>query len=132
MQITLTEKQQMERLGNLNPATALLPFKTALGTSFDKIVNDTKAQLGRWAKDMKTEGGEWSVTDKGKLKSKDGHELQMPLNNPAAILLRYGMQLSKLAKSGDMDVDASIPKVCDAWVKEHARKAVETPEPATK
>ena len=66
---------------NINPATLLLPFQKAIGPVYDKIVNDTKSWLGRLDKDIVSKGGDWKSSTKGRIMNKEGHTLQLPLNN---------------------------------------------------
>lgn len=106
----------MSKLGNLNPELALAPFKKALGTHFPKLVNIAKAKLGQWEKDIKSEVGDWKVTNKCVLTSKEGHKIQMPMNDCVSIFMRFGMQLNQLSEAGHFQVDAEIPKECVAYV----------------
>ena len=104
----------------------LSPFADELGDQFDKIVRDVKSLLGRVEKDIETKPGQWKATAGFKLRAKDGHTVQLPLNNPASILLCFGMRLVELADNGGFDVNATIPKECMAWIEQHKK----TPAPA--
>lgn len=117
---------------NIVPQVVFAPFKAALGACWDKVCNDTKAFLGRLEKDITTKSGDWKVTNTGKLRSKDGNEVQMPLNNPISVLVRFGMQLTDIAKNGGfagqyklnedrtevlhIGIEAGIPSECQAWI----------------
>lgn len=118
-------------LDSLNPIIALQAFKGELGESFGKICADVKSQLGRWEKDLQLTKGEWKCSATGKLTRKDGQSVQMPLNNPASTLLRFGMRLNELAKAGSFEIIATMPKECEFWVNEHRKNKsnVPTPEP---
>ena len=90
-------------------------------------------------KDIKTTGGEWKVTNTGKLRSKDGNEVQLPLNNPMSVLIRFGMQLNEVASKGmfggafkvsedgksvvHCGIVAELPKECEAWFQQMAKDA---------
>lgn len=129
---------QVKQLDNLHLAIALKPFAQILGEHYGKIVADVSAMLGRVkAEELKTERKEWKISAKCVLSSSDGFKIALPLNNPAAILLRFGMNLNELSKSGEMAIQAEIPKVCQAWVEQHklnksnpAPKQDDKPEPA--
>lgn len=108
-------------LSNLNPEVALAPFRKAIGNAFPKIVADCKSMLGRVEKDIVTKAGDWKASATFKLSSKEGRTVQLPLNNPAAQLLCFGMRFNELCKSAGNDVEATIPKNCQAWIEEHAR-----------
>ena len=116
---------------NIIPAIVFAPFEMALGKHWDKVCNDCKSFLGRLEKDIVTTGGDWKVTNTGKLKSKDGNEVALPLNNPMSVLLRFGMQLTEIASNGNfggayklnkdgnavesIGIQAELPKECQAW-----------------
>lgn len=119
------------KLQTLNVSEAIAPFAKILGNDFDKIVRDIKSMLGDIKdKDVEVKLGEWKATAGFKLKAKDGHTVQLAPNNPATILLCFGMRLNELANNGSFDVEADIPKACIAWVEQH-RKSKAILEPAT-
>lgn len=121
----------MSKLNNLNPREVLSVFSVALGDSFDKIVNDVASMLGRITdKEIIAKHGEWKAGAKFKLTSKEGYSVQLPPNNPATILLCFGMRLGELAHNGQFDVQADIPKMCVDWVAQH-RKTTAEPTLAT-
>ena len=103
-----------------NVSKAIAPFATVLGDNHDKIVNDIRAALGRWNKDAKLTEGEWKASASFKLTRKDGIAIQMPANNPAAILLAFGMRICELEKAGGFEIEATIPKNCEAWIQQHS------------
>ena len=110
----------LSQLNNLNPEVALQPFRAELGEHYGKIVADVKSMLGRVEqKELITTQTGWKISAKCKLTSKDGYAIQLPLNNAAAILLRFGMQLNELADAGKFEVHANIPKECQAWIEQH-------------
>jgi hypothetical protein len=107
---------------NLVPSTFLAPFKSTMGVHFDKVCNDIGANIGRIEKDVVTKHGDWTCGTKGKLQSKDGHVLQLPLNAPWTVLVRFGLQLTAIAKNGSSDepaytmtIDADIPAEAKSW-----------------
>lgn len=113
----------MSKLNNLNPKQFLAPFKKTLGFTFDKVCADIASDLGRLEKDIQTKSGDWKPGTKGKLLSKDGHTLQLPLNAPWCPLVMFGLQLTAIAKNGSslepaytMGVEADIPAICVNWV----------------
>lgn len=109
---------------NLIVEKALTPFKTALGDNMPKIIGDIKSLLGRVEKDIVIKDGDWKASASFKLSRRNGETVQLPANNPATILLCFGMRFVELAKNADCDIDCSIPEQCAAWVKEHSRKAI--------
>ncbi len=129
---------------NIVPAVVFHSFKDELGELFPKVCNDAKAFFGRLEKDIKVTAGVWKCSTKGELQSKDGNKVQMPLNNPMSILIRFGMQLNeiaerasfggqfKLAEDGQSVVHggiiASIPRECESWIAEQ-KKAAKVPAP---
>ncbi len=110
----------MSKLNNLNVESALAPFKTSLGKDFPKIVSDIKSLLGRVNKDIVAKMGNWKAGATFKLTSKEGYTVQLPANNPASILLCFGMRMNDLSNSAGCEIVATIPKSCEAWV-EHKR-----------
>ena len=113
------------KFDNLVIENALAPFKSSLGDNMPKIVSDIKAQLGRVEKDIKLTDGAWKASAGFKLSRKNGETVQLPPNNPATILLCFGMRFVELAKNADCSLTAGIPSVCEAWVKEHSHQAKE-------
>lgn len=108
------------KLNTLDAELALAPFKDVLGNHFPKIVADVKSMLGRITdKEVIAKPGSWKAGAKFKLTSKEGYTVQLPPNNPATILLCFGMRLNELAEVGVMDISATIPKNCEAWVDQH-------------
>jgi hypothetical protein len=110
---------------NLIIEKALAPFKLSLGDNMGKIINDIKALLGRVEKDIVVKDGEWKASAGFKLSRKNGETIQLPANNPATILLCFGMRIGELAKNADCSITAGIPSQCEAWVKEHSHQPKE-------
>ena len=86
---------------NINVKSELFPFREALAQYFDKVVNDTKAFIGReeaanGGNNVKSKLSGVTITANCILESKEGYKLALPLNNPLSILLRFGMQLTKI------------------------------------
>ena len=104
---------------NLIVEKALEPFKRSLGDSMPKIVGDIKSLLGRVDKDVIVKDGDWKASAGFKLSRRNGETVQLPANNPATILLCFGMRFTELAKNADCNIEAGIPSQCEAWVKEH-------------
>lgn len=117
---------------NINPSVLLLPFQRAIGPVYDKIVNDTKSWLGRLDKDIVSKGGSWKTGTKGAIVNKEGHRLQLPLNNPMSSLVLFSLDLRDIAtragfggEYGTTDADGVIhtgmqidlPTVCKAWIE---------------
>lgn len=124
----------MSKLSNLIVSEALAPFENILGEVFPKIENDVKSMLGR-IKDNEIESNlkKWKATAGFKLKSSEGYTVQLAPNNPAVILLCFGMRLNEISEAGDFDVQATIPKACKAWVEEHSKTVhTEVAAPARK
>ena len=109
----------MSRLNTLNVSEAISPFERALGPDYNKIVRDIKSLLGNVAKDVTVKHGDWKASAKFKLTAKDGVSVQLPMNNPASIMLCFGMRLNEISVSGKFDIQADIPKECLAWVEKH-------------
>lgn len=120
---------------NINPIVELHPFKEALGQLFPKICNDTKAFIGREeaandGKNVKATLSGVTMSAKCLLKSKEGYTLALPMGNPLSILLRFGMELSKLdnnmdnrvvdKETGDVTggIQSKLPKSCVDWVNQ--------------
>lgn len=104
---------------------AIAPFAQAIGEiNLPKILNDIKSMLGRAGgaddKNVAIKLNDWKATSGFKLKRTTGETLQLPANNPATILLCFGMQMVVLAGNAECDIQSSIPNVCKAWVKEHS------------
>ena len=82
---------------------------------------------------MVSKVGGWKMSSKCVLQSKEGHKLALPANNPAVILLKFGMQLSEIADNAEMEITAEIPKLCDAWITQKSVRIAarrSTTEPA--
>lgn len=118
-------------LANLDVEVELSPFENSLGKSFDKVVGDVKAVLGRIQdKEIETKNSGWKATAGFKLKSRDGYTIQLQSNNPAVQLLCFAMRLNELAANGEFTVQADIPKNCVAWIEQHKLSAKAETVPA--
>lgn len=103
----------------------LAPFRASIGEAYwERIVNDANSYIGRCDANRVTKHGEWKVTAKG-IESKDGHKVPMDFKTPIAALIRFGMQLSEIAKAGSSDlpkhemlIEACLPSVCESWFQE--------------
>lgn len=121
----------------------LYPFKATLGDLFPKVCNDAKAFIGREeAKSIKSTLTGTSITDKCILVSKEGHKLALPLNNSMSVLIRFGMQLTKLDNAmGTRKIDkdgavleglqSDLPTPCQSWIAEQ-RNQLKQPVVASK
>lgn len=118
----------MSKLNNLKAEAILAPFKADCGNFFDKLCQDVNSNLGRLEKDILTKSGEWKVGTKGKLLSKDGHTLQLPLNAAWTPLVQFGIRLMEIQNAGSslepkysMQIEATIPAVCTNWIDANYR-----------
>lgn len=130
-----TKVKHMSKLANLNIANHLNHFSSLHPEVKQEIVSDIASLLGKEESNMVSKVGGWKMSSKCILQSKEGHKLALPANNPAVILLKFGMQLSEIADNGEMEVNAEIPKLCEAWITQKsiriaARRSDKT-EPAT-
>lgn len=113
----------MSKINNLRAESYLKPFRNELGGLFDKMVNDCNAFVGRLEKDIITTQSGWVVGAKGRLVSKEGNILQLPLNSEHSILIQFGLKLQAIADAGStdepvykMDVQSTIPANCRVWI----------------
>lgn len=123
------------KLDTLDISNALKAFNDVLGDAKPKIVNDIKALLGREEKAGEADAKkgiqvslkDWKASAGFKLTRKTGESLQLPANNPASILLCFGMRMNELAANADCEMSCTIPKNCEEWVNKHKqnRKQVE-------
>lgn len=113
---------------NLEIKLALSPFTATLGSHTDYIENMMRSELGKLKVTSKQSG--WKVSRLG-IKSKEGHEVELPLANPMWILLRFGMMLMEVAGKGEMDIESTLPKHCQDWFNQlvkHRKEATPAPE----
>lgn len=116
------------KLDNLIVEKALAPFAKDIGEKhMPKIVNDVKAMLGRVEKDIKMTDGDWKASATFKLSRKNGEVVQLASNHPATVLLCFGMRLNDIAKNGEFEVTATVPKQCTAWIEQHKKTRDEVP-----
>ena len=123
----------MSKLDNLNIKRHVAHFSLAIGNPEIEadIVSDIMSTLKREEKNLKVTAGDWKISAKCILKSKDGNEIPLPQNNPAVLLLKFGMQLSELASAMSLSddnlvvIDSEVPRNCEAWLStKRERKAV--------
>ena len=113
----------LSKLNTLDVFVALAPFEKACGDNFKKICYDVKSLLGNVKEnEIIAKQSGWKAGAKFSITSKEGYKVQLPANNPATILLCFGMRLNELAEAGTFEVQADIPKACQAWVAQHAKK----------
>jgi len=112
----------MSKINNLNIKAELDCFTDVFGPAFDKLVNDTSANVGRLEGTIVSKATGWSVGTKGRIVSKEGHTLALPLNAAWAQLLLFGMQINRIANNGstdepkyEMDIQADVPACCEVW-----------------
>ena len=97
-------------------SSVLQPFADAIGDEkFQAICNDVASMLGR--QQITTVDGEWKAGAGLKLSAKDTHKIQLPMNNPAAVLFWFGIRLNEVANAGKFTIQASLPDSCKAWVE---------------
>lgn len=112
----------MSKINNLNVKLELGCFSDEFGPSFEKLVNDISANVGRLEGSIVSTATGWSVGTKGRIVSKEGHTLALPLNAAWAQLLLFGMQIQKIARNGStdepkytMDIQADVPACVEVW-----------------
>ena len=112
----------MSKLANLNVQAHLMHFSDLQGDVKTEVVSDILSLLGNEEGKMLSKVGDWKMSDRGILSCKEGHKLALPLNNPAVILLKFGMQLSAICKAADITIQAEVPKTCESWLKTKSEK----------
>lgn len=117
------------KLQNLNVRAALEVFPEITGKVLDEVVSDIVSLLGNESKNMTSVVSDWTISDKGILSTKEGYKLPLPLNNSATVLLKFAMQLTKIAKNGNFTVDASVPKACTAWFEQKSIRIAKSAAP---
>jgi hypothetical protein len=112
----------MSKINNLNVKAELSCFSDEFGPAFEKLINDTSANVGRLEGAIVSKATGWSVGTKGRIVSKEGHTLALPLNAAWAQLLLFGMQITRIATNGStdepaykMDIQADVPACCEVW-----------------
>lgn len=129
----------MSKINNLNVRAELVCFSDEFGLAFDKLVNDTQANVGRLEGTIVSKATGWSVGTKGRIVSKEGHTLALPLNAAWAQLLLFGMQINRIATLGSTDepkyvmgIQADVPACCAVWAAKFIEEylTVEKPSPA--
>lgn len=127
----------MSKLANLNIANHLSHFTDLQGAVKSEVISDIASLLGKEEVNMISKTGDWKISAKGVLSSKEGHKLQLPANNPAVILLKFGMQLAEIARNAEIEITAEIPKLCEAWLQTKSERiakrqseesSIETPD----
>jgi hypothetical protein len=126
-------RNNMSKLENLNVKTALACFSEVCGEPhFAKLCNDVAANVGDLAKTVVSKSTGWRVGTKGRLVSKEGHSLQLPLNAPWATLLRFGMEIEAITERGTLEeptkrvmtAQCTMPAQCWVWWNQRVAKAV--------
>ncbi len=112
----------MSKLANLNVQNHLRHFTSLQDDVLKEVVSDVLSLLGNEEGKMLSAVGDWKMSDRCILSCKEGHKLTLPPNNPAVILLKFGMQLSSIAKAADIDINADVPKLCESWLKTKSEK----------
>ena len=99
----------MSKINNLNVRAELSCFSDEFGPAFDKLVNDTAANVGRLEGSIVSKATGWSVGT-------------LPLNAAWAQLLLFGMQINRIANNGSTDepvykmgIQADVPACCEVW-----------------
>ena len=120
----------MSKIANLQAKTYLQPFRTAVGGLFDKLCNDADSFVGSLESSIITKSTDWTVGTKGRLVSKEGNTLQLPLNSSMSSLIMFGLQLTRISKAGSTDepaytmaIESELPAVCKEWFKAYQEKA---------
>lgn len=119
------------KLQNLNVKSALEVFPSLKEKVLDEVTSDIVSLLAKEAPNMVSKVGDWKMSAKGILSSKEGHKLTLPINNPAVILLRFAMQLKEVAQAGEMDVTADVPKVCTSWITQKSERLSKVDAPVS-
>lgn len=132
---------------DISPEILFRPFRASIGKCYDKVCNDTKAMLGRLDKDIKVKNQGWKAGSKGAIENKYGLKLQLPLNNPASLLILFALQIQHLARNAEFGgeykeghdggvqnegVICKLPASCINWIEQENKslgKKQETTEP---
>jgi len=123
----------MSKLSNLKASAFLAPFESTMGLHFEKLVKDVNSWLGELEGNIVSKQSGWIVGTKGRLTSKDGHTLALPLNAAWSHLVMFGMRLQAINDAGselnsdgtvkyNMAVQSDIPACCKAWYTEYCAK----------
>lgn len=130
------------KLANINVGKAIAPFAEAISGNplvTQAIVNDIKSLLGRELPNLKSDIGDWKLSEKGILSTKEGHKLNLPMNNPAVIMLKFGLRLLEISNAMETEknpvtiVCNTVPTTCLQYVADkNAMVAKQAKEPANK
>lgn len=118
-------------ISNENVPALFAPFKTALGSVYDKVCNDAKSLFGRVDKDIKAEGGDWKVkgkVTKGEVANKATYTLLLPPNNPITPLTLAAMDIRDFCKRHEIsrdDIQSPLPKACKSWIEKEQKDLVD-------
>lgn len=113
----------MSKLANLIVANHLAHFTSIKGEVLNEVKSDIMSLLAKEETNLVSNVGDWKISEKGILSTKEGHKLALPINNSAVVLLKFGMQLSAIAKAGGLKdkplvIDCEVPATCDAWLEQ--------------
>jgi len=108
----------------------LQPFAGEAGVHFPKLCTDIGAFLQQWSQTIVTEEGDWKASTKGRVVSKSGHTLQLPVNSPLTALYQFALRIDELAKAGSQDkplhrfvLEANFPATVEPWFSTTYRKS---------
>lgn len=107
----------------------LMPFRDEAGGHFDKLSKDIHSFLCQYSSAVVTTEGEWKAGTKGKLTSKSGHTLQLPLNSALTALVQFSLRIRELEDAGSVDkpvehaftIQANFPAACEGWFNTNYR-----------
>lgn len=125
-QTTVTHTIMAKKLSE-NVAELLKPFHAAIGEeNFPKIVRDVASFLGE--QKVTVDDGAWKTLSGFRLAAKDKHSMSLPANNPVSHLVWFAMRIKEIETASGMELTATLPKTCQAWIEQHKlRAAVSTP-----
>lgn len=107
----------------------LAPFKMEAGNHFDKLTRDVHSFLCQYSAAIVTTEGEWKAGTKGKLTSKSGHTLQLPLNSALTALIQFACRIRELEDAGSVEkpvshsfvIQCNFPAACEGWFNTNYR-----------
>lgn len=111
-------------------ASILNPFKDEAGAHFPKLVADVTSFLGQYASAIQTVEGEWKAGTKGKITSKTGNSLQLPLNSALTALIQFSLRIRELEEAGSVikpvehrfEIQCNFPAAVEGWFNQNYRK----------
>ena len=110
-------------------ASILKPFTAEAGNHFAKLVADVTSFLGQYSTAIQTVEGEWKAGTKGKITSKTGNSLQLPLNSALTALVQFALRIRELETAGSVDkpvahafeIQCNFPAACEGWFNQNYR-----------